>query len=75
MQDLSIDGSMSQKPSYLDGSKASGDAALNSSVHSPAADSGTGKLGPGRGSSQDNAAPHKLDPPAFHCLSVDSCVC
>jgi len=74
-QDLSIDGSMSHKPSYLDGSKASADTALNSSIHSQAADSGTGKLAPGRGSSQDNAAPHKLDPPAFHCLGVDSCVC
>lgn len=74
-QDLSIDGSMSHKPSYLDGSKASGDTALNTSIHTQAADSGTGKLAPGRGSSQDNAAPHKLEPPAFHCLGVDSCVC
>lgn len=74
-QDLSIDGSMSQKPGYLDGSKAASDAALNSSTHNHSPDSGTGKLAPGRGSSQDNAAPHKLDPPAFHCLGVDSCVC
>jgi ets translocation variant 5 len=74
-QGLSIDGSMSQKSSYLDGSKASADATLNPNTHNQAADSGTGKLGPGRGSSQDNAAPHKLDAPAFQCLSVDSCVC
>lgn len=65
VQDLSIDGSMSQKPSYLDGSKTSDEAA----------DSSTSKLAPGRGSSQDNAAPHQLDSPAFHCLGVDSCVC
>lgn len=75
VQDLSIDGSMSQKPSYLDGSKTSDDAAQNSNVRGQAADSSTSKLAPGRGSSQDNAAPHKLDSPAFHCLGVDSCVC
>jgi ets translocation variant 5 len=76
VQDLSIDGSMSQKPNYLDGSsKTSTDAAQNCNIRSQAADSSTSKLAPGRGSSQDTATPHKLDPPAFHCLGVDSCVC
>jgi hypothetical protein len=75
VQDLSTDGSMSQKPSYLDGSKDADNAALDSNIRSQAADSSTSKLTPSRGSSQDNAAPHKLDPPAFHCLGVDSCVC
>lgn len=75
VQDLSIDGSMSQKPSYTDGSKAANDVALDSNIRGQAADSSTSKLGPGRGSSQDNAVPHKLDPPSFHCLGVDSCVC
>jgi hypothetical protein len=75
VQDLSIDGSMSQKPSYIDGSKAADDVALDSNIRGQAADSSTSKLVPGRGSSQDNAVPHKLDPPAFHCLGVDSCVC
>lgn len=76
VQDLSIDGSTSQKPSYLDGSKTSDDVAQNSNIRGQAADSSTSsKLAPGRGSSQDSAAPHKLDSPAFHCLGVDSCVC
>lgn len=75
VQDLSIDGSMSQKPSYLDNGKAADATAIDCNTRGQAADSSTSKLGPGRGSSQDNAVPHKLDPPAFHCLGVDSCVC
>ncbi|XP_069688309.1 uncharacterized protein [Periplaneta americana] len=75
VQDLSIDGSMSQKlerPSYLDGSKVVG--AADSSAQSVAVDGSTGKAAPSRAGAQDSAA-HKLDPPAFHCLGVDSCVC
>lgn len=75
VQDLSTDGSMSQKQSYLDDRKPDGDVALDSNMRGQAADSSTGKLAPGRGSSQDNAVSHKLDPPAFHCLGVGSCVC
>jgi ets translocation variant 5 len=74
VQDLSIDGSMSQKPRYVDGSRTSDDTAQNSNIRGHPADGSSSKLAPGRGSSQDSAAPHKLDP-AFHCLGVDSCVC
>jgi hypothetical protein len=76
VQGLSTDGSTSQKPSYLDGgSKTSVEAAQNCNIRGQVADSSTSKVVPGRGSSQDTAGPHKLDPRAFQCLGVGSCVC